>query len=90
MLSCYSGEKEARWTLLLLKEGCRQVTVSLFFQVINFFAERMVKHLNKLPGEAVVWPSLEVFKTHVNVVCRDMVQWCGSGMSSTESLSSQN
>ncbi|KFV98212.1 hypothetical protein N326_00758, partial [Eurypyga helias] len=39
----------------------------------KFFVERVVKHWNRLPREAVDAPSLEVFKARLDVALSNLV-----------------
>ncbi|PKU48701.1 hypothetical protein llap_1025 [Limosa lapponica baueri] len=40
---------------------------------MNYFTERVVRHWNSLPREAVKLPSLEVFKKRVDVALQGML-----------------
>ena len=41
----------------------------------NFFTMRVVKHRNRLPGEAVDVPSLAVFKPRLDGALSNLVWW---------------
>jgi len=40
----------------------------------KFFTERLTEHWNRLPREVVESPSQEIFKRHVDMALRDLVQ----------------